>query len=110
MDLEFATNRLQKQCSDERALRRAFGDRCARKLQAHLKSLQAASTLDEFRFLPGRSHELTADRAGQLALELPDGKRLIFEPTKEPRPTKPDGGLDWTAVRSVRLLEITDYH
>jgi proteic killer suppression protein len=93
LELEFATTRLEKQCSDERALRRAFGDGCARKLRAHLKSLQAASMLDEFRFLPGRCHELTANRSGQLALELPDGKRLIFEPTAEPPPTKADGGL-----------------
>jgi proteic killer suppression protein len=110
LELEFATTRVQKQCSNERALQRAFGDGCARKLRAHLKSLQAAESLEEFRSLPGRCHELTAERAGQLALELPDGKRLIFEPTAEPPPAKADGGLDWAAVRAVRVLSIADYH
>lgn len=110
MELEFATTRLLKLCSDERGLRRTLGPASAKKLQAHLKSLQAAAALDEFRFLPGRCHELAGDRAGQLALELPDGRRLIFEPAADPPPVKTDGGLNWAAVRSVRILEIADYH
>lgn len=110
MELEFATTRLLKLCSDERGLRRTLGPAGTKKLQAHLKSLQAASALDEFRFLPGRCHELTGNRSGQLALDLPDGKRLIFEPAADPPPEKTDGGLDWAAVRSVRILEISDYH
>lgn len=110
MELEFATTRLQKLCSDERRLRRVLGLAGAKKLQAHLKSLQAASALDEFRCLPGRCHELAGNRSEQLSLELPDGKRLIFEPAAEPSPVKADGGLDWAAVRSVRILEVADYH
>lgn len=110
MELEFATTRLLKLCSDERGLRRALGPAGAKKLQAHLKSLQAAAALDELRFLPGKCYELAGSRTGQLALELPEGKRLIFEPTPNPPPVKPDAGLHWAAVRSVRILEIADYH
>jgi toxin HigB-1 len=97
-------------CSDERKIRRALGDAGAKKLRAHLKSLAAAGTLAEFQFLPGRCHELAGSRVGQLALELPDGKRLVFEPFADPAPTKDDGGLDWSAVRGVRILDISDYH
>jgi hypothetical protein len=71
---------------------------------------RAAAALDEFRHLPGRCHELAGDRTGQLALVLPDGKRLIFEPAHNPAPLKEDGGLDWAAVRAVRILELADYH
>ena len=110
VELEFATTQLLKLCADERRLRRALGPGGAKKLQAHLKSLQAAAALDEFRFLPGKCHELAGKRSGQVALDLPDGKRLIFEPAADPPPTKTDGGLDWAAVRSVRILEIADYH
>ena len=110
MELEFASTKLQKLCSNERNLRRSLGDAGARKVRAHLMSLRAADMLEEFRFLPGRCHELTGNRSGQLALELPDGKRLIFEPADNPAPKKPDGGLDWVAVRSLRILEIADYH
>jgi proteic killer suppression protein len=110
LELEFATTKLLKLSSDERGLRRALGPAGAKRLQAHLKSLQAAAALDEFRFLPGRCHELAGNRSGQLALELPDGKRLIFEPAAVSPPVKTDGGLDWAAVISVRILEIADYH
>jgi proteic killer suppression protein len=110
VEIEFGTTKLQKLCSSERNLRRLLGDVCARKVRAHLMSLRAAEMLDEFRSLPGRCHELSGERSGQLALVLPDGKRLIFEPADNPAPTKPDGGLDWAGVRSVRLVEIADYH
>lgn len=110
MDISFSSSKLQKRCASERDLRRQLGAGGARRAMAHLAALAAAGTLEEFRHLPGRCHELAGDREGQLALALPDGKRLIFEPTHNPRPTKPDGGLDWTAVRSVRILEIADYH
>lgn len=110
MDVTFANTRIQKLCSSGRELRRALGASGEKKAAAHLASLRAAPCLEEFRTLPGRCHELVADRAGQLALVLPDGRRLIFEPTENPAPTKPDGGLDWAAIRSVRIVEISDYH
>jgi proteic killer suppression protein len=110
MDIEFASNRLRKLCASDRELRRALGDAGAKKVRAHIASLRAADALEEFRFLPGRCHELKGDRAGQLALVLPDGKRLIFEPAANPAPVKKDGGLDWAAVRAVRILELADYH
>ena len=110
MDVSFSTTKLQKRCTFDRALQRELGTAGAKKAKSHLASIAAADTLAEFRHLPGHCHELEADRAGQLALNLPDGKRLIFEPTDIPPPAKPDGGLDWAAVRSVRILEIGDYH
>ncbi len=110
MDVSFSTTKLQKLCASGRDLQRQLGTAGAKKAKSHLASIAAAATLAEFRHLPGHCHELEADRAGQLALNLPDGKRLVFEPTDDPPPTKPDGGLDWAAVRSVRILEIGDYH
>ncbi len=110
MDLIFATTRLQRLCSSERELQREHGRAGAKKIVAHLASIRAAASLADFRVLPGQCHELAADRAGQLALHLPDGKRLVFEPTDDPPPTKADGGLDWSAVRSITILEIFDYH
>lgn len=110
MDVSFSTTKLQKLCGSGRDLQRRLGTAGAKKAKSHLASIVAADTLAEFRHLPGQCHELEADRAGQLALSLPDGKRLVFEPASNPPPTKRDGGLDWAAVRSVRILEIGDYH
>jgi proteic killer suppression protein len=110
MDASFSTTKLQKLCASDRSLQRQLGTAGAKKAKSYLASIAAADTLAEFRHLPGHCHELEADRAGQLALNLPDGKRLVFEPTDDPPPSKPGGGLDWATVRSVRILEIGDYH
>ena len=110
MDLSFANRKLQKECESESALKRAHGKAGARKVMARLMDLAAATSLEEMRRLPGRCHELTGDRKGQLALDLADGKRLVFEPAADPLPEKDDGGLDWAAVDAVRILEISDYH
>ena len=70
----------------------------------------AAETLEDMRLLPGRCHELTGDRAGQLALDLDHLYRLIFMPFHDPIPTKADSGLDWTAVTAVVIVGVEDYH
>jgi hypothetical protein len=34
----------------------------------------------------------------------------VFEPADEPVPKTLDGGLDWENVRTIRILEVIDYH
>jgi proteic killer suppression protein len=109
VELTFATARLQRLFESQKDLRRAHGERCARKLMTRLADLRAASTLEEFRRLPGRCHELDGDRRGQLALELEAGKRLIFAPSASDV-HRADGGLDWGLVEAVRVIEVVDYH
>ena len=89
---------------------RAWGPRQSETLRRRLDQLRAAPTLGEMRNLPGRCHELTGDRAGQLSLDLVHPMRLIFEPADEPIPALEDGGLNWNQVRTVRILEIADTH
>lgn len=110
MEISFAKRSLQKTCESHRSLQKKHGTSCATKISSRLADLEAASSLEEFRNLPGGCHELDGDRAGQLALKLPDGKRLIIKPSADPVPTKNDGGLDWTAVDAIVVIEIVDYH
>jgi proteic killer suppression protein len=110
LQISFAKRRLQKTCEEHRSLQKEHGDGCAKKIAARLADLRAASSLGDFRHLPGGCHELSGDRDGQLALKLPDGKRLIIRPFENPAPTKQDGGLDWSAVDAIEIVEIVDYH
>jgi len=57
-----------------------------------------------------RCHELTADRKGQISVDLQHPYRLLFIPANVPLPRKPDGGLDWSAVTEIEIIEITDTH
>lgn len=110
MDIEFASTKLAKQMNDDKSLAKAFGSKQARRIRTRLDDLEAAADLEEMRGLAGHCHELTGDRDGQLAIDLIHPYRLIFEPSEDPAPEKDDGGLDWSDVKGVRILEVIDYH
>ncbi len=110
MEVLFPTDKLRRQFSDHRELQKRWGKDGARKISLRLQQLAAATSLADLRTLPGRCHELTGDRAGDLAIDLAHPLRLIFRPTSDPPPSKDDGGLDWGAVESVTVIEVVDYH
>lgn len=82
----------------------------AKKLQQRLVELAAANTLADMKGMPGHCHELTANRKGQLALDLIQPNRLVFKPSHNPVPPDAGGGLDWAKVTRIIVLEIVDYH
>lgn len=106
----FRTKKLQKQCTDTKEAQRSWGRNQAKKLRQRLDELRASQNLEVMRSLPGRCHELKGDRQGQLSVDLEHPYRLILEPANNPIPTKDDGGLDWSRVTGIRILEIEDTH
>ena len=89
---------------------KTYGPRQARRLGQRLDDLRAADSLEVMRVLPGRCHELTASRADQLSVDLEHPHRLVFAPAHDEVPQKEDGGLDWSSVTAIRIVEITDTH
>lgn len=81
----------------------------ARRIQQRINDLRAAETLADMRYLPGRCHELTADRKGLLSLDLDHPYRLLFRPAEQAGPG-PGGGLDWTQVTAVVVESVDDTH
>ena len=110
MEVLFPSDKLKRAYSDQRALQKQWGADGAKKIALRLQQLAAASSLADMRDLPGRCHELTGDPDGNLAVDVHQGFRLILHPTAVPRPEKDDGGLDWSAVDSVTVTDIVDYH
>ena len=111
MEISFRTRKLQKMCNSKKDMQKDLGTRCAEQLAQRLAELNAADTLEDMRYIPNaRCHELTQDRKGQLAVDLAHPFRLVFVPDHDPVPTKADGGLDWTQVTRIMVVEITDYH
>ncbi len=60
--------------------------------------------------VPGRCHQLSANRAGEFAVDLWGSYRLIFEPRHTPVPRLQDGGIDTTQVTRITIKEVVDYH
>ena len=110
MEVLFATRRLQRRLSSNAESRKAYGGVMAKKIGMRLQQMDAARSLSDLRNLPGRWHELSGDLKGRLACDLVRPHRLIFRPTEDPASRLADGSLDWSAVESVTVTHIDDYH
>lgn len=111
MDIVFLNDRSRREFNDIGALTRRYGADNARRIRRRLDDLHAAPNVATMHALfGGRLHPLTGDRLGQFALDLRHPQRLIFEPANEPLQRKPDGGLDWSLITTVRILGVEDYH
>lgn len=111
MEIRFASSRTAKLCNSQNEMRGRLDPQCAQRLQQRLEELCAAASLADMRFLPAsRCHQLAQDRRGKLAVNLVQGRRLVFEPAHNPLPVKADGGLDWSRVTRIQIVEVIDYH
>ncbi|MEH2241317.1 hypothetical protein [Nostoc sp.] len=61
--------------------------------------LGAASCVTEL--VRGHPHHLKGDKAGEFAVNLEGGKRLVFKPDNGPIPLTEDGSIDWSKVTAV---------
>jgi plasmid maintenance system killer protein len=110
LDITFNSDKFRKECNCQESLVKRHGSRRAKKIRRRLDDLQAANVLEDMRSLPGRCHELKGTQSGQLSLDLDHPYRLVFEPANDPIPRKVDGGLDWTRITAVMILDVEDTH
>lgn len=108
LEIDFKDGKLRDLCEKQQVARRKLGDACARKLRSRLADIAAAGVVTDL--AAGRPHPLKHDRAGQFALDLAGGIRLVFAPANEPIPQTQDGATDWSQVTAVRIEFIGDYH
>ncbi len=111
MKIYYKTRKLQKNCTIEKQMNRKFGTQTAKILGKRLAQLEAVDTFEDMRSIPGvKCHELSGNRAGQLAVHLNQPYRLVFIPNNELAPQKPKYGLDWSEVTDILITDIIDYH
>ena len=111
MELSFANRKVAKELADEKSITRRYGTDNGRRICQRLTQLMAAPNLETLRSLPQmRAHELTADRAGRISVDVRHPYRLVLVPDHDEVPRKADGGLDWSRVTRVKILEIVDTH
>jgi toxin HigB-1 len=108
MDISFGDDKIQKLCEQSALAQRKLGAVGARKLRARMADLMAASSVREL--TTGRPHPLQGDRAGEFALDLDGGRRLVFKSNNDPIPRKEDGGIDWSNVTKICVTYVGDYH
>lgn len=110
MKINFKTNKLKKQLTIPKEMAKAFGQ-VSKMINQRMKELKAADNLEVMRTIPAaKCHELTQNRKGQLAVKVSGNYRLIFIPDHDPVPSNDDGGMDWTSITIIEVIEIDDYH
>jgi proteic killer suppression protein len=109
MQISFTTRAMEKTCSSQKEMVKAFGAEGAKKLMQRLMELMAAPDMS---CLPPqvRCHPLTGNLKGKYAVDLKHPFRLVFEPFCEELPVKDDGSLDIQKVTGILVTEIIDYH
>lgn len=107
MEISFGDSKLQKLCEQDLAQRK-LGANCAKKLKSRLADLAAVNSVTEL--VLGRPHPLKGDRAGEFAVDLEGGKRLVFRPANNPVPLTEDENVDWLRVTAICIIFIGDYH
>lgn len=108
MEIRFKDKKVQDLCEKQAVAEKKLGAACARKLRSRLSDLESVRCVSKL--VAGNPHPLKGDRAGQFALCLAGGSRIVFAPAHDPCPIHPDGGIDWTEITIVRIEYIGDYH
>jgi len=108
LKIRFKDKKLRKLCEERVSAEKKLGTACARKLRSRLSDLEAVSVVAELNV--GNPHPLAGDRAGQFALNLTGGWRLVFTPANDPCPQHASAGIDWSQVTIVNIEYIGDYH
>ncbi len=110
MNIKFQNKSLNKFANNDKQGIKKLGDRRFKIYKRRLDQLKYAKTLEDVRNQPGRFHELTGPRKGQLACDLDHPYRLIFTAQENPIPINNDGKYIWIEILGVEIIEIEDYH
>jgi proteic killer suppression protein len=110
MDIVFKNTKFEELMNSFPKLKKAYGNTNASLIRRRLDDLRAAKVLEELRYSAGKCHQLTGNRKGQLAVNVEQPYRMIFEPCHNPVPKKNDGGLYWSSITCIRIIEFLNYH
>jgi toxin HigB-1 len=110
VDFSFANRKLERELTDEGAMKRAYGER-SKSLKNRLSVLLEAVSLAEVpKGPPDWLEQLKGDRDERFSVVLTRNWRLIFEVNQDPVPRHEDGGIDLGKVTAIRFIEVVDYH
>jgi len=98
VQIRYRSKKLEAQCTIATVGIKAFGLDTATKLQQRMQEIESAESVDFLiHYRIGRCHRLKGNRRNQVAMDLGDSFRLVFE------------GVEGEC-RVVKIIEIVDYH
>jgi len=110
MTINFKTQKLKKNLTDERKLLKVYGQR-AKKINQRIKELRNADNLKVISTLPQlRLHPYKGKREGEWSIDIKDNWRIIFTLDHDPIPTLQDGGVDLKKITIIKIESVEDPH
>ncbi len=110
MIITFADRNLRKYANNNKLANKKLGTKRAKLYQKRLDDMAASESFADFEFLPGRFHQLIGNFKNKWACDLDHPYRLLFELTEIPVPMDEDGKQILIKIKSLEIIEITDYH
>ncbi len=101
---------MKKYANNHKLAIQKLGSKRAEIFQRRLDDLASADSFADLEFLPGRFHQLKANRKDQWSCDLDHPYRLIFMPGDTPIPKNEAGAQILMAIISAEIIEIEDTH
>lgn len=108
LKIQFKDKKVRELCETQAVAVKKLGEVCAKKLRTRLSDLEVADCVKDI--VAGRPHVLQGSRAGQMALDLAGGFRLVFAAANDPVPRREDQSIEWSHVTIISIEYIGDYH
>ncbi len=109
MGISFNNPKLLRLAEDSKLMERKLGAACAKKFRIRLAALRSVDCVAQLSNMTGNWHELKGDRVGQWGADLDHPLRIIIRANQE-LARDASGGINWSKVHSVSVVEIADYH
>ncbi|TKG94922.1 killer suppression protein HigA [Puteibacter caeruleilacunae] len=110
MIITFVDRNLRKFANDNKLAIKKMGTKRAKIYRRRLEDMRDAESFADLEFLPGRFHQLSGNKKDKWACDLDHPYRLIFEPAEMPAPKDNNGKLILIEIKSVEIIEVTNYH
>ena len=110
MNIEYASNKLEKQLNTASEIKKAFG-KMAVKISQRLDEIRSSDTLHILMQIPAaKCHALTGNREGDWAVSISGNHRMIFVITNQPIPRLENKSIDTAKVTDIKITGTEDYH
>ena len=108
LQLAFESKPLRTICESGDQAKNDLGEIVAETLKHRLADLLAATSVQEL--VAGRPRVLPESQGKNMAVDLCDGRRLVFTANHPSNPMTQDNNLDWSRVTRIRILRIEEDH
>lgn len=104
LELAFESRSLRTLCESEAHAKRELGEAVAEILKRRLADLRAATSVNDL--LAGRPRVLDGTERHHMAVDLPDGYRIVFSANHSNNPVTDAGGPDWARISRIKILRV----